>query len=391
MYRNWVRAPLLALSLLSVIFSVEAKADVREVKDFRIHEDYRSIRALGMGDAFVAVAEDYNTLFYNPAGLANVTEPEINLSLGAAADSKFMKFYNDINSAAGSQDNTKIGNILAENYDNYYAARASLLQAVWVRPGWGLAVLPIDMSIDFSIHKVAAPALDLVSYQDTTIAWGRGWKPHWSPNHDISLGITAKAIYRAYYNRVFFASDLAAKDSKLLRAQDADEGMTADADLGFLWTPKLAKNSWWRHTKPTVGFVARNIIDYGFTSNYHLIDKDTSGEPAKLGRRFDLGTKFDLPDWWIWKVRAAADMKDMGHENFTVNKGFHAGAEFLWKIKSWWQGGWRLGVNQGYPTFGFSATFAFFSLDLVTFADEVGPSDRPKAVRTYALKASLDW
>ncbi|HVK61943.1 MAG TPA: hypothetical protein VM432_10350, partial [Bdellovibrionales bacterium] len=78
-------------------------------------------------------------------------------------------------------------------------------------------------------------------------------------------------------------------------------------------------------------------------------------------------------------------------DNFTVKKGFHAGGEFLWKVASWWQGGWRLGVNQGYPTFGFTGTAGFFTLDLVTYADEVGPSDQPKAVRTYAVKASLDW
>ncbi len=33
---------------------------------------YRGIRPLGMGNAFITVADDENTLFYNPAGLNDV-------------------------------------------------------------------------------------------------------------------------------------------------------------------------------------------------------------------------------------------------------------------------------------------------------------------------------
>jgi hypothetical protein len=37
-----------------------------------------------MGDAFVAVANDYNALFYNPAGLARLESGEVNLSMDFA-------------------------------------------------------------------------------------------------------------------------------------------------------------------------------------------------------------------------------------------------------------------------------------------------------------------
>jgi hypothetical protein len=37
-----------------------------------------------MGDAFVAVANDYTALFYNPAGLARREDGQINLSLSLA-------------------------------------------------------------------------------------------------------------------------------------------------------------------------------------------------------------------------------------------------------------------------------------------------------------------
>lgn len=366
-----------------------SEAQVGAVRDFRIHQHYQSVRALGMGNAFTAVADDYATLFYNPAGLARLEEGQINMSLGAYMDRDLPGFYNDIQDASqsGSDDYQTYVDLLNKNFGKAYSVRASMLQAVWVRPKWGIAVLPVDFNLDFSIRQLAGAALNVVGIQDTTLAYGRGWDLKWlGPKHRLSMGVTGKAIYRAYYNRALLASDLAV-DSDVIRSEDAREGLTVDADLGFLWTPRRSADSWFR---PSVGLVVRNVADYGFKSNFHLVDKN-SGEPPKIGRRFDLGTKVDLPDWWLWRTRIAADLRDMGSEDFTFKKGSHIGAEFLWKVRSWWQGGWRVGLNQGYFTAGFTGTFAIFTLDLVTYGDDVGTSSAPKQVRAYGLRASLDF
>ena len=387
------RLSLAATAIVFILVSLaglnEASAQATGVQDFRLHQQYRHMRALGMGDAFIASADDYGTLFYNPAGLARLEKGTINLSLGAAGDTKIPGFYGEVKDASGTSNVADITNLLARNYGNFYSARLSLLQAVWARPRWGLAILPVDLSLDMSIRNLAAASLNIVAFQDTTIAYGRGWDVNWSKNARWSLGVTAKGIYRGYYNRALLASELAF-NSNILNGADAKEGFTLDADIGMLWTPKVTDDSWLRFAKPSVGFVARNVADYGFITNAHLIDKN-SGEPPRLGRRFDVGAKFDLPDWWIFKTRVAVDERDIGATNFTTTKGFHAGAEFLWKIRSWWQGGWRVGVNQGYFTAGFTGALGFLQLDLATWADELGTSDESKAVRMYGLKAQIDF
>ena len=113
--------------------------------------------------------------------------------------------------------------------------------------------------------------------------------------------------------------------------------------------------------------------------------------PPALVRSLDIGSAWELPNWWIWKTRFMADLRDIGNENFTLQKGMHLGAEFLWNIRSWWQGGWRIGVNQGYLAAGVSGTLGIFTLDIATYGEEEGTASNPKANRIYMAKASLDF
>lgn len=371
-----------------------ALAQVGVVRDYRIHQVYQSPRALGMGNTVTAIADDYSTLFFNPAGLARLEEGQLNMSLGGYVDRKIPGFYGDIQDAAKIDDENQqtqaYVDLLEKNFGETYAMRYSMLQAVLVRPKWGIAILPIDMNMDLAIRQTAVVTLNVVAVQDTTFAYGRGWDVKWfGPKHRISMGVTGKAIYRGYYNRALSASELVV-DEDILRSEDAREGFTADADWGLLWTPLISQTSWWRYARPTVGLVVRNIADYGFKTNFHLLNKDSQSAP-NLGRRVDAGLKLDLPEWWVWRTRFAADVRDMGDRNWTFKKGSHVGAEFLWKLRSWWQGGWRVGLNQGYFTAGFTGTAGIFTLDLVTYGDDVGTSNVPKQVRAYGARASLDF
>lgn len=370
-----------------------AFAATGDVKDFTILEPGISTRALGMGDAFTAAVDDYSAIFYNPAALARLQAPQMNFELlHAGVDTKLPNFINDLGEVSKSNDVAKMTDLLEKNYGNHFSARLGLLNAYWARPKWALAIIPVDLAFELRVAQTVGPQVQVVAHQDTTIAYARGWDVNWGSSGRFSLGATAKAVYRGYFNKSISAVELAF-DSNLLKAEDAGEGLTFDGDFGMLYTPELATKGFWsflQKAKPTFGATVRNIADYGFTTNLHLIDKN-SREPDRLQRRFDVGSMWELPDWWIWRTRLAADIRDIGHENWTFNKGTHLGAEFLWKVKSWFQGGWRVGINQGYFTAGFNGDFAAFRTDLVTYAQEVGTSTTPKAARIYMAKLSLDF
>lgn len=359
-----------------------------EAIDFSIPQQHVSPRALGMGGAFVGLADDPYALFYNPAGLARLEETHTNMAIGGIVDTKFLKLKSDIEKSSSSKDVNEIVNLLNNNFGNNYHARATLGGMV-AGPRWGFALIPLDLQVNMGIHQLGGASLDLIAYQDTTIAYGIARDVKWFPQDRMSIGATGKFIYRGYYNKQLNAFDLA-YNKDLLRAQDAQEGLLADVDIGMLWTMKVTNTSFLSILRPSVGATVHNAIDSGPISNHHFIDKGSS-MPPKLGRRYDIGTAFELPDWGIFKTRALADMRDIGAKNFTWQKGSHLGAEFIWKVRSWWQGGWRAGVNQGYFTFGVTGKIMIFNLDYATYAEEMGPSDSPYASRRHVFKASLDF
>ena len=82
--------PLLVAALLSVVSISNSAAG--EYPSF-----YRGVRPLAMGGAFTAVADDEQALFYNPAGLADISRLNLailNPLVGVSEDS--LEMYQDL-------------------------------------------------------------------------------------------------------------------------------------------------------------------------------------------------------------------------------------------------------------------------------------------------------
>lgn len=363
--------------------------------DFTIHEEYTSTRALGMGNAFTAVADDHSALFYNPANLAYRESGHLRMFMRGGTTPETLDLFSEIKKTGKEADKLpedektqKYVDLITKHYGDSYYMRAPTIGAVWVRPGWGIAFIPADLSLDVGVHRQIGPMLNVNMYLDSTLAFGYARKLKWlGKRHDLSWGATVKAVHRVYVGEALSAGALA-DGSDLLDTKNANEGLTGDVDLGVTWVPPAS--GFLRYMKPTIAVVGRNLVDYGFATNFHFIDEE-SGEPPKLGRRVDIGTKWEFPRFWVFDPHMAIDMRNIGHENWTPRKGAHAGMEFYWKMFNWWKGHWSAGVNQGYWTAGFGARLAWFQLDLCSFGEEVGTDGSPKEDRRYMAEIALDF
>ena len=91
--------------------------------NYRIHHEYQSLRALGMGDAFVAVANDYSGMFYNPAGLARRDDGQMNFYIDFAASKDIATFAEDIQKASDKKNKQEdaIMGVLQKAYGKNFA------------------------------------------------------------------------------------------------------------------------------------------------------------------------------------------------------------------------------------------------------------------------------
>lgn len=352
-----------------------------------VHQQFQSTRAMGMGNAFIADADDENAMFYNPAGMQQLSEAQMNFFLKLGADPDIKKFADDIDKAG--KDSNAITDTIQKNYGQHFSARAPSLGFIWARPKWSFAFIPMDVSIDAALHREIGPAINLYVIQDTTAAYARTWNVKQVTKGKLDLGFTAKAIYRGQLDKIVDIASI--QNDKILEAEDSNEGLTVDFDFGAMWKAPEATSGFWSYAKPTLGAVVRNVLDYGYISSFGLYAKDKKGDPEKLHRVLDLGSSFKLPNWWVWSSTLNFDVRDILHPNWTINKGIHLGLESNWEMASWWKGGWRLGLNQMYWTAGFTGQLGVFRMDLSSFGREVGTRSHKKEDRVYMLTMALDF
>ncbi len=371
-------------------------ANENEAVNFGIHHQYIAPRALGMGDAFVAVANDYSAIFYNPAGLAFREDGELNMSLDLNFTSSFFSFVKDIDTAnktgtTESEKQTNMANAITSQYGKSFGLRAAPASAVFVRPNWGVAVIPMDLSLVLSPNNPVI--VNATAYVDTTVAVSYADTVKSIDNAKVSWGVTGKFINRGFFSKSVSFIELAA-DSNFVKTSDLKEGFFIDADLGMLYQPHIPVDEWYsilRWAKPTFGAVLRNVVDSGTVGTFKIFNKTQSEKPEKLYRVLDIGSRWEYPEVFIFKGRGVMDIRDIMHPQFSVKRGLHLGFEFDWTMTSWWKGSYRVGLSQGYLSAGASAMFSIFNLDLVTYGEDVGTFKTPVENRIYMLRASMNF
>lgn len=384
------------LIILCAFFNQDAMARERIGLNNNIRQNYISPRAMGMGNAFTAIADDHDVLYYNPGGLAFLEQGDLNLKLQASGTPALKGFVDDASVALNKPESEKpaaVDGVFSRNFGTEFNFRP-VVGGTWVRPGWGIGFIPLDLSLDLGIHQNLGPTLTVEGYQDSTLAFGYGEKINFDlseeedgpMDQELGIGATAKLVYRGYVGKALPAPEFVV-NPEYFSKKDADEGLTADVDVGTLWKVKTAD---YAYIQPYFSGVVRNVLDYGFKTNLHLLDAN-SQEPPKLGRRLDLGSRLQGRKFWNLVPAMTFDVKDIGHPYWTWMKGFHFGMEVLWDVSWWLRGGYRIGLNQGYLTAGASATFVWFQLDLATWAEEMGTTNAKKQNRRWVLAASLDF
>lgn len=374
---------LIALTSINVFAASDTEVNV-------IDQLYSNMRSRGMGGAITASADDYAAIFFNPAMLTQYKDDDhrTNMAIGMAYSPDVMTFLDDLGTATGKEpDAVRLQAIadLLQEYDGQVFYANPFLHGIWAKQNHSFAFLPLNVQFDMSPYYDSGDPLNgsglrMNGRVDMVLAYGYAKQI----KKNFSVGLTTKLVNRLQLNLNMTPNDLT--DTDFADNQNAGEGATIDFDLGMYYKPENP----WGKIDPAFSFVVRNLIDSGFTMQFGLLG-DQNSKPDKLQRRFDIGSEFKIPKFWVFQPRVTFDIRDIGHTEWTAKKGSHLGFELDWSYSSLLDGAYRIGLNQGFFSAGIQLQFTWFRLDIATWGESSGTGDNEVESRSTAFTMSLDF
>ena len=359
------------------------------------HRFRPSLRALGMGDAYSTIVDGKTAPFYNPALLAFLpkeSQRTVNLLDVSAGYGAFVQ-YKDISEKLKIKNREnkirELNNILSDELGNLFSLRTSSLAFYWYKKDYAIAIIPLDASLYFKAAQQLNVVLHLKGYADTSFLVSQSTSGD-SEFGKWALGYTTKLIYRGYISHTLSVADLAFSDS-IISNNEMSEGTTIDIDMGVYYSPRKFSKGFFHFFHPSFSMVLHNTFDYGFFGDLSLWNKESNDyKIEKLHRTFDVGSKLELQDMEYVYLSFTAEIKDIGHPYWRLNKNYHIG--FLMSMKSFLRELYfAAGLNQGYTSTGIGFLKGHLALDVAIWKDEVGDSKMKQSLTQLAVDLSLKF
>jgi len=316
------------------------------------------VRPLGMGNAFVAVVDDFNALFYNPAGLAKLKswDSEI-LSFGTEVSNQGTKLIQY--ALQGKLKDPKVAKSLFQDSFGKPITTRIRITPYLIFPGFGLAldaqvvtglifgrqltVSGFDLSL--KVPDISLPIAYAHNFLEDRLSIG------------IGLKLLATAAIDQRINSDMFSSILSESKQENFEEEImalTNVGVAVGWDFGLLFTPVETM-------EPTFGL---SIMDIGDTK-YHPF----KSAQAPKDRPMSINTGVSLKPYQTEQVYLMLSM-DMHVLNWAehYSKKHHFGFEYSYRdlIKL------QTGLHQGEYTAGLQFDIGLLCLKLSTYKVQFG-------------------
>lgn len=339
---------------------------------------YESTRTLAMGGVSVAVCNNQQAIFSNPAGLANRSENAYSvLNMNVERDENYTEVNNAITSlskadtqASRLNNNRSLSSTMGKTGHQSFSNLAYYLGA----DGFSSAVL-YKKSEMYKISNPSSPELSSKVDKDIMLSGSlaRPFKERQNLFKDIATGwwgSSIKFISKQSADKTFYSRDFAAIDENSVKDTNRT-GAAFDVDLGALWqlTDPL---------QASLGIFAGNILE-----------SEISPEIGNLHRQIAIGASFKPltgPPERSDKLLLAADYWDVDGKGSLMTKlrlGLEAKLSEIVKL--------QLGFRAGCPTGGFSLHWGDASFEAATYAEELGKHPGDEEDRRYSLSFGFEF
>lgn len=354
------------------------------------------VRPLAMGNAFVAVADDFNALFYNPAGIARIQSVACGglrdarrsrrdceagesrgalLNLGYEQSLGASRMIREAQALNGkSKDSTRRTIDLIQEEAGDFHRFAVSATPYWIGRPLGVG-LGYEVGGSMTAHRSPAIRADVGERAILPVAYAVSLL-----GNRVSLGAAAKVRFKEGINHTYtleFLRELESDDGTSLAVDDYFQGgVGMGGDLGLLFTPFDA-------SRATIGV---SIADVGATRYYptkaagHVLD---SPEPVPTSVNIGFSIRpVPVVSGVPWLL--ALDFHSINQAG-SFSRKLNIGTEWDLADGVALQGGF----HQGYPCGGLEVRIGRFEARVARYTEEIGEVAGDEPDPRYAVQFKL--
>jgi hypothetical protein len=335
---------------------------------------YDSSRFLGQGDTGVSTTSGFDSVFYNPAGLAKYNS-FINEAVLASpqimASPSLINNYKTFMSNNTTAD-SMIHNFLYNKYDLFYGDVQNLSGVYFKNMGLSglVKASALAYTADNLVNGLPQVEMQFTAYQGGVVSFYHAFKPN------FLAGLNFKYLQKSEFDYTLTASEVLQGISKNELKQDIlqalKRGYGIGADVGLMYHYE---------NKASFGINIKNIVmDYQIP--FQSYDSPSS----------DL-TMIDAGASWTFHTSKssftiACDVTDvLNRTNDTFYKHVHLGATLDYNNLI----GIMAGLNQGYLTYGGFINLKYLRLEGGQYSEEIGTLPGDLESPRYFVRLSVGW
>lgn len=372
-----------------------------------------SVRVLGMGGAGLGVRGYHDSFLINPANLAKsgfkFSFPSITVtafSPKAILESGMIEEFEkgtDAGMVSGAQ---KFLGTIKKDYGDVLTTDLSTTITL------GSLGLSLQVQERMMSYKTGADltSTNLIAQVTTAATAGLGFRINIVPDSiSIDLGITAQAVYKAYFSAISASSmadlmddddpaDTFLNDTPIIAgyALPISAGVNVNLPIG-LTVSAAAKNFNGNYTMTTY----QSLNDWGEEVLGQSFSDDTSDDSLFTSENFEIETDWRLDAGLTWapnlgsliKPVIAVDVVDVmsmsGKEGDALKRAFYEQTRLGASVRLLSLFDFRVGLNKGYKSIGAGFDLLIFHIDAAYFVTEYGPSIGDKPIDALSLRFSL--
>ncbi|MBS1985616.1 MAG: hypothetical protein JST16_15745 [Bdellovibrionales bacterium] len=341
-----------------------------------------------MGRAMTAIVDDADSLFANPAGLAQMETWELRLPdiVHARLSPSVLDLRKSINNLGDTSTAAQISTALAEFDGKSLCGGVDLMAMGYYSHHFAMAVNPASTNACFRIRTPSAlfarAKIRVTADSGLTLGFAQSFV-----NNQVRAGVALHPfLARAGVDTVVENTDILNFGQKL--NDSLGTGWGFDFDVGM--QGNLRPLPLWGviQVKPMAGIVLQNAIATDFPNR---LGKKRDAQVPPLERKVNAGVGASLENFGAFKPTVSLEARDLFNQVDDWREYLAAGVELALKPRRWFQSALRGHFFKGNLGGGFGVRLTALDIEMGTYAQNLGRGVGVGVDRVVYLQTSLVW